>query len=35
MTIEILPIVNSAYFGLRRQITSPTDAVMQLGNGDH
>ncbi len=31
MTMKILQLVNSAYFGLRRQIASPTDAVMQLG----
>lgn len=31
MTAKILQLVNSAFFGLRRHITSPEDAVMFLG----
>ena len=31
MTAKMLQLVNSAFFGLRRQLTSPTEAVMQLG----
>lgn len=31
MTAKILQLVNSAFFGLRRYITSPEDAVMFLG----
>jgi putative nucleotidyltransferase with HDIG domain len=31
MTAKILQLVNSAFFGLRRQMSDPTEAVMQLG----
>lgn len=31
MTAKMLQLVNSAFFGLRRQITDPTEAVLQLG----
>lgn len=31
MTAKMLQLVNSAFFGLCRQITDPTEAVMQLG----
>ena len=31
MTAKILQLVNSAVFGVRRQITNPTDAVVYLG----
>lgn len=31
MTAKMLQMVNSAFFGLRRQITDPTEAVLQLG----
>jgi putative nucleotidyltransferase with HDIG domain len=31
MTVKILHVVNSVFFGLGRQITDPTDAVIQLG----
>ena len=31
MTAKILKLVNSAYFGLRREISSPTEAVVYLG----
>ena len=31
MTAKMLQLVNSAFFGLYRQITDPTEAVMQLG----
>jgi HD-like signal output (HDOD) protein/ActR/RegA family two-component response regulator len=31
MTAKILQLVNSAFFGLCRQITDPTEAVLQLG----
>jgi len=31
MTAKILQVVNSAYFGIRRKITSPDDAVRYLG----
>jgi HD-like signal output (HDOD) protein len=31
MTAKILQVVNSAYFGIRRKITSPEDAVRYLG----
>ena len=31
MTAKMLQIVNSAFFGLGRRLTDPTDAVMQLG----
>lgn len=31
MTAKVLQIVNSAYFGLRRQITTPAEAVVYLG----
>lgn len=31
MTVKILQLVNSAFFGLSRQISSPTDAAMLLG----
>lgn len=31
MTAKILQVVNSAYFGIRRKITSPDDAVKYLG----
>jgi HD-like signal output (HDOD) protein len=31
MTAKILQLVNSAFFGLRRQLTNPTEAVLQLG----
>jgi len=31
MTSKILQLVNSAFFGLRRRITDPTEAVLQLG----
>ena len=31
MTAKILQLVNSAFFGLRRRITDPTEAVLQLG----
>jgi HD-like signal output (HDOD) protein/CheY-like chemotaxis protein len=31
MTAKMLQMVNSAFFGLRRQIMDPTEAVLQLG----
>jgi HD-like signal output (HDOD) protein len=31
MTAKILQLVNSAFFGIRRQITNPTEAVIYLG----
>jgi HD-like signal output (HDOD) protein len=31
MTAKMLQLVNSAFFGLGRQITDPTEAVLQLG----
>jgi HD-like signal output (HDOD) protein len=31
MTAKILKLVNSAFFGLRRELTSPTEAVTYLG----
>jgi HD-like signal output (HDOD) protein len=31
MTAKILKLVNSAYFGLQREVTGPTDAVSYLG----
>jgi len=31
MTVKILKLVNSAFFGLRRELTSPTEAVAYLG----
>jgi HD-like signal output (HDOD) protein len=31
MTAKILQMVNSAFFGLRHQLTDPTEAVLQLG----
>jgi putative nucleotidyltransferase with HDIG domain len=31
MTAKILQVVNSAFFGLRRHISNPTDAVIYLG----
>jgi len=31
MTAKMLQMVNSAFFGLRRQIIDPTEAVLQLG----
>ncbi len=31
MTAKILQMVNSAFFGLRRQLADPTEAVIQLG----
>jgi HD-like signal output (HDOD) protein len=31
MTAKMLQLVNSAFFGLRRQLTDPTEAVSQLG----
>src|SRR5690349_8932070 len=31
MTVKILQLVNSAFFGLPRQISNPTDAAMLLG----
>jgi putative nucleotidyltransferase with HDIG domain len=31
MTAKILKLVNSAFFGLRRELTNPTDAVTYLG----
>ncbi len=31
MTAKMLQLVNSAFFGLRRQLTDPTEAVAQLG----
>ena len=31
MTAKILHLVNSAFFGLHRQLSDPTEAVMQLG----
>ena len=31
MTAKMLQMVNSAFFGLRQQLTSPTEAVLQLG----
>lgn len=31
MTAKVLQLVNSAYFGLRRQINTPTEAVVYLG----
>jgi len=31
MTSKILQLVNSAFFGLRRRVTDPTEAVLQLG----
>jgi HD-like signal output (HDOD) protein len=31
MTAKVLQLVNSAFFGIRRQITSPEEAVMLLG----
>ncbi len=31
MTAKMLHLVNSAFFGLRQQLTDPTEAVMQLG----
>lgn len=31
MTAKMLQIVNSAYFGLRRQITTPAEAVVYMG----
>lgn len=33
MTAQVLRLVNSAYFGLRREISSPADAVSYLGLG--
>jgi HD-like signal output (HDOD) protein/CheY-like chemotaxis protein len=31
MTAKMLQLVNSAFFGLRRQLSDPTEAVMQMG----
>lgn len=31
MTAKMLQMVNSAFFGLRQQLTDPTEAVLQLG----
>jgi len=31
MTAKMLQLVNSAFFGLRHQLTDPTEAVLQLG----
>lgn len=31
MTAKILQLINSAFFGLSRQVADPTEAVMQLG----
>jgi len=31
MTAKMLQLVNSAFFGLRRQLSNPTEAVLQLG----
>src|ERR1039457_6989322 len=31
MTAKVLQLVNSAFFGLRREITNPVDAVVYLG----
>jgi len=31
MTVKVLQLVNSAFFGLQRQISNPTDAAMLLG----
>jgi len=31
MTAKVLQLVNSAFFGVRRQITNPTEAVIYLG----
>lgn len=31
MTTKIIPLINSAYYGVRRRISSPTEAVIVLG----